>query len=108
KVCYRGAKPVQADLRKLSDRELVALQLHANDWYVRHGRRLLQERGATPEIHEALAKIAFAHEEEPRRLRGLWALHVTGGLTEERVLKGLVDSGAYVRGWSIQLALENA
>ena len=31
---------------KLSDDELVKLQLHANDWYVRHARRLLQERAA--------------------------------------------------------------
>lgn len=107
KVSFRGSKPVVADLRKLTDAQLVEHQLNANDWYVRHGRRLLQERGGNPAMHQALAKIAFSHADETRRLRGLWALHVTGGLTEERIMQGLVDGGAYVRGWTIQLALEN-
>ena len=46
KISYRGTKPVTGvDLAKMSDEELVELQLHENDWYVRHARRLLQERG---------------------------------------------------------------
>jgi putative membrane-bound dehydrogenase-like protein len=112
KVCYRGAKPVQADLRKKTDKELIELQLSKNDWYVRHARRLLQERtraGALAldaESRQALEKIAFEHKDETRRLRGLWALHVTGWLTEKLLLKGLADKGAYMRAWSIQLALE--
>jgi putative membrane-bound dehydrogenase-like protein len=107
KVVYRGTKSVKVDLGKRSNKELVALQLHANDWYVRHARRLLQERGPKKEVHEALAKIAFGHADEVRRLRGLWALHATGGLTQKRALKGLTDGGAYVRAWTVQLALED-
>jgi putative membrane-bound dehydrogenase-like protein len=107
KVCYRGTRAVQPDLGKLSDKELVELQTNANDWYVRHARRLLQERGGKPGVHEALEKIAFGHADENRRLRALWALHVTGGLTEERIAKGLADAGAHVRAWTIQLALES-
>lgn len=106
KVCYRGTKPVQVDLQKKTDRELVALQLHENDWYVRHARRLLQERGGNAGVHAELDQIAFGNAEETRRLRGLWALHVTGGLTAERIAKGLNDVSGYVRGWTIQLALE--
>src|SRR5262249_15029083 len=108
KVCYRGAKPVKVDLQKLSDKELVALQLHKNDWYVRHARRLLQERGGSAEVHAALEKIAFGHADETRRLRGLWALHVMGGLTAARLAKGLADKGGHVRAWAIQLALEDS
>src|SRR5439155_27053887 len=44
KITYRGTKPVSVDLRKKSDAELIDLQLHPNDWYVRHARRILQER----------------------------------------------------------------
>ncbi len=44
KICYRDTKPVQVDLGQKSIEELVALQEHENDWYVRHARRLLQER----------------------------------------------------------------
>jgi putative membrane-bound dehydrogenase-like protein len=107
KISYRGTKPVQADLRKLSDSELVEMQLHSNDWYVRHARRLLQERGGNPQVHEALEKIAFEHANPTRRLRGLWALHVTGGLTPERIARGLSDTEAHVRAWTIQLALDS-
>ncbi len=107
KICYRGTKPIHADLRKLPDSELVELQLHANDWYVRHARRLLQERGGSAAAHEGLEKIAFGHADETRRLRGLWALHVSHGLTPERIEKGLADSSPFVRAWTIQLALES-
>jgi putative membrane-bound dehydrogenase-like protein len=107
KISYRGAKPVQVDLRKRSDLELVELQLNDNDWYVRHARRLLQERGGNKEVHAALEKIAFEHKDETRRLRALWALHVTNGLTEDRIMKGLADSGPFVRAWTIQLAVES-
>src|SRR5205807_2644141 len=48
----------------------------------------------------------FGDKDETRRLRGLWALHVTGGLTPERVRRGLADPGAHVRAWTVQLALE--
>jgi putative membrane-bound dehydrogenase-like protein len=106
KISYRGTKPVQVDLSRKSDAELVELQLSPNDWYVREARRLLQERGGNALVHEALAKIAFGNPDETRRLRGLWALHVTGGLTTERVQQGLADAAPYVRAWTIQLALE--
>ena len=111
KISYRGAKPVaDVDLSKNSDKELVGLLLHKNEWYVRHAQRLLQERAASKKLddstHVALEEIAFSHKDETRRLRGLWALHVTGGLTEERHLKGLSNASAYVRAWTVQLAAE--
>ncbi len=111
KVSYRGTKPVTADLARKSDAELVGLQLHENEWFVRHARRLLQERAARntldrPAAYAALARIAFGHGEQSRRLRGLWALHVTGGLTADGATKALADPGEYVRAWAVQLALE--
>jgi putative membrane-bound dehydrogenase-like protein len=110
KVSYRGTKPVRADLARLSDRELVALQGHKNEWFVRHARRLLQERAANrtlgADTQERLAALAFGQEKETLRLRGLWALHVTGGLIGERLLKGLSDRSAYVRAWTVQFAAE--
>ena len=44
KVTFGDVKASPVDLSKLSDAELVQLQLHPNDWQVRHVRRLLQER----------------------------------------------------------------
>ena len=107
KVTYNNAKPVQVNLKKLSDTELVQLQLHRNDWYVRHARRILQERGGNKKVHQQLAKIAFEHKDETRQLRGLWALHVTDGLNETRIQQGLTNHNQYVRAWTIQLSLDN-
>ena len=98
---------VQVDLQKQTDAELVELLLNENDWYVRHARRLLQERGENAQLHEPLAKLAFEHALERRRLRGLWALHAVGGLNEATIARGLKNESPYVRAWTIQLALEN-
>jgi putative heme-binding domain-containing protein len=71
----------------------------------------MQERSAakkfSPRARGALERIAFRHETVPGRLRGLWALHVTGGLSEDQILQALHDDSPIVRGWGIQLAFEN-
>lgn len=111
KIVYGESKPLEVNLRKKTDAELVQLQLHPNDWYVRQSRRLLQERAAAGKLakdtRKALEKIAFDHDDVTRRLRGLWALHVTGGLDEAQVLKALNDHDPNARGWAIQLSLED-
>ncbi|QDT36288.1 PVC-type heme-binding CxxCH protein [Stratiformator vulcanicus] len=107
RVSYDNAKPIKIDLKDKSDLELVELQLHENDWFVRHARRLLQERGGNPEVHERLEEIALNHNDVTRRLRGLWASHVTGGLTDEIAEQALNDSDPAVRGWAIQLLMED-
>src|SRR5262249_20365783 len=86
KISYgeKPAKPI--DLAKSSDAELVELQLHRNDWFVRHARRLLQERAAARDakrnapLWDALHARLRAESDTPRRLRLMWALHATGGL----------------------------
>jgi len=94
------------DLARATDDELIQYQLHPNDWYVRHARRILQERGPKPAVHDALARVAAQSTNANHRLRALWALHATAGLTEPRVLAALADEDPYVRGWAIQLACE--
>lgn len=106
KVSYEGAEPVRVDLKQKTDAELIELLLDKNDWYVRHARRLLQERGGNSKLHEQLAELAFEHADETRRLRGLWALHAVGGLSEANIARGLSNDSPYVRAWTIQLALE--
>jgi putative membrane-bound dehydrogenase-like protein len=111
KISYGKPKRVPIDVAKLSDDELVELQLHKNDWYVRHARRLLQERSANSEwkgdaAHAALRETLERHEDVTRRLRALWALHVTGGLDARALLRLLDDPAEHVRGWAIQLLCE--
>ena len=111
RFAYKNYKPVVVDLSKKSDDELVSYQLDANDWYVRTARRILQERAADKKlsegVQEKLSKIAFEHTDETRRLRGLWAKHVIGGLSEDEVKRALADKSPYVRGFAIQLATED-
>ena len=111
KISYGDAKRHLVDLQALDDRELAELVLHQNDWYVRHARRLLQERAAAGEIsaaaRERLAEIATTHADDTRRLRAIWALHVTAGLDEKLTERLLADASPWVRGWTIQLILEH-
>ena len=50
KVVYgtpkRSAELANLDLSKASDADLVRYQLHKNEWFARHARRVLQERAA--------------------------------------------------------------
>jgi glucose/arabinose dehydrogenase len=107
KVTTDAVKPVRVDLAKASDAELVKYQLHKNDWYVRHARRLMQERGLKPESITALEDILFNHADDTRQLRALWALHCGGKLSEATALKAVEARSEWVRGWVITLLCEN-
>jgi putative membrane-bound dehydrogenase-like protein len=104
-------EPFNEDLAKLSDAALVQRQLHKNDWHVRHARRLLQERAAAgklaSETNARLSKILDTNPDVTRKLRALWALHATGGLSEKKRLELLGQSEETIRGWAIQLGLED-
>ncbi len=110
KVIHGAPEPVKVNLARMTDLELAKLQLHSNDWYVRHARRLLEERASRSPLAsdalDSLRRTAFEHGEETRRLRGLWALHATGNLAEEGAARALKDQSAFVRAWAIQLAME--
>ena len=106
KIVNEKDRWTKVDLRKLPSTELVDLQLHRNDWYVRHARRILQERGADPAVHARLKRILSDNPDVTRKLRALWALHATGGLTEADMLALLDHDSEYIRSWAIQLLLE--
>jgi putative membrane-bound dehydrogenase-like protein len=111
KICYGELQGVTLDLKAMSDLELAELVLNANDFYVRQARNLLAYRASSraidPTAQKRLVSIARTHEDDTRRLRALWALHVAGGvptaLHDELMLK---DASEYVRGWAVQLAME--
>ena len=66
RIAHENDAWVQVDLGELSSVELVQLQLHENDWYVRHARRLLQERGPDRQVHRALRQILDEHPDVTR------------------------------------------
>ena len=110
KVTYGKPTPWHGDIAKLSDAELVALQLHKNDWQVRHARRVLQERAAVGELEagtqERLRTILSENPDVTRKLRALWTLHATGGLDEAALGKLLASPQEEIRAWTVRLGLE--
>ncbi len=106
KITTDAVKPVHVDLAKASEAELIAHQLNANDWYVRHARRILQERGLSAEGTAALEKTLFENTDETRQLRALWTLHCAGKLSQPTLTKALAAKSEHVRGWATTLACE--
>lgn len=107
KITHENDKWVQVDLTKASDKDLVNYQLNANEWYVRQARTILQERGPNKKVHKALKEILAQNPDVTRKLRALWALHVTQGLSEKELTDLLANENEYVRSWAIQLLTES-
>src|SRR5437764_1089749 len=112
KITYGKAKPArELDLARLSDDELVKLQLHKNDWFVRHARRLLQERAGDGNLSKstaaALAKILKDNPEVTRKLRAMWALHAIGVLNQQMLTRLLEHESEHLRWWAIQFLCED-
>jgi putative membrane-bound dehydrogenase-like protein len=112
KVTFGDVKPLKAfDLAKLSDAELVKLQLHKNDWYVRHARRLLQERAAGKKLEkgtaDALRKILKENPDVTRKLRAMWALHAVEKLDGPALAELLKYKDEHLRSWAVCLGLED-
>lgn len=106
RISHVTDKPVRVDLTKLSSEQLADLQLHRNDWYVRHARRILQERGPDPKAHARLKRILRDNPDVTRKLRAMWALHVTQGLSEQDLQALLDHDNEYVRSWAVYLLVE--
>ena len=106
KIVYNDQRGASLDLAKKSNDELVALATHPNEWLSRHARRLLQERAPKnlPQL-EKVVREGSAHD----ALRALWALHVSGNLSEPLVLECLRERAGnpYLTAWAIQFACES-
>ena len=134
KITYGKPKPWNGDINKLDNVELTKLQLHDNDWFVRHARRVLHERldyaqkigspfSPDPEenhaawrrhrshrFHEVdplLKKQLAENKSVPKRLRALWALYVTEGIEAEGLMELFKDRDEHVRAWAIQLLMND-
>ncbi len=78
-------------------RTLVALQSSPNEWYARHARRILQERGPNAEAEPACsATLGARPRDQPAvALRILLAQHAVGGLSDAGAIEqALADPDA--------------
>ncbi len=110
KITWGNPRRVAVDLAEETDRKLVELQLHENDWFVRHARRLLQERAASgkpmQQVHQLLGAMFRGQTDTTRKLRALWALHVTGGISADWLISQLAAKDEHIRAWAVRLLVD--
>jgi putative membrane-bound dehydrogenase-like protein len=103
--------PKPIDLHAKTDAELVALQLHRNDWFCRRAREILAERAAARRdlsaAAAALRRLAETHTDPTRRLRGLWAAQGIGAADRDWLRGRLADEHASVRAWAVRLLVDD-
>jgi putative membrane-bound dehydrogenase-like protein len=100
-----------ADLNTFSDQQLVDLQTNNSDWHARRARGILQKRAANGKVEgntiAALKQIYTNNTNPDWRLRAMWALHLTGGFSQNELIQSLNDKDQHVRAWAIQLLCED-
>ncbi|HIM28919.1 MAG TPA: dehydrogenase, partial [Planctomycetes bacterium] len=113
RVLPKDAKPIaRPNIRSMADAELVELQDHANDWYVRQARLQLQMRAATGKLNRksisaGLEKMLVSAKTSGKRLRAMWALHVIGSLNEKRLHQLLGHDDEYILAFATQFLCES-
>ena len=102
KIEFQGTLPYAGqDLRKEPSARLVALLSSKNDWLVRKARRILADR-RDPEVIFPLRRLVLENDES-LALEALWALYVSGGLSEGFAVKVLGHPNPHVRRWTVRL-----
>ncbi|MDE0738940.1 MAG: c-type cytochrome [Planctomycetota bacterium] len=107
----KPAKPAAIDLGKLSAAELVQLQLHEDEWFVRQARHQLQQRAAGGQpLGDTAGLLSKMLREQPdvrRKLRALWCLHVIGAADEKLLLGLLQNPDEHLRSWGVRLLVDS-
>ncbi len=99
------------DVSKLEERDLVALHLHENEWFVRKARRVLAERSTRGEplsLAKASLREMFEHNPDPaRKIGALCSLFVIGGSDTPFLRRLLRYKHESVRAWAIRFLTDN-
>ncbi len=110
KVYFGAMEPSKIDLSKKSDLELATLNVMDNQWYVRHSRRLLQERAARGEVSPNAIMMLKERIETAKtlkeRLNAIWTLHAMDAIDDELSDQLLEDSESHVRAWAVRLLMQ--
>ena len=111
KIVYGQPNSKKVDLGQVDSNELVRLHEHRNDWFVRHARRLLQERAAQgADLNEAkrsLRELLVTSTEVPLKLRAFWTLHALNDLKQDFLLQQLQSPSEHIRAWSVRFLCED-
>jgi putative membrane-bound dehydrogenase-like protein len=112
KVTYDGGGILFTNnLATQSDSDLIRLQLHPNEWYARHARRVLQERarapGDTKKLTAEILGLYNVQPDVPRKLRLMFALHAVGADSEPWLKSQIVASDDHIRSWAVRFLAES-
>jgi putative membrane-bound dehydrogenase-like protein len=111
RITHGETKTKAPNLAKLQSIELAKIQLHPNERFARHARRLLQERaGEGQDLALAKRKLDEILSKNPAvslRLRALWCLYAIGELDAERLTTLLRSEEEHLRVWAIQLLVDH-
>ncbi|MDG1891336.1 MAG: PmoA family protein [Verrucomicrobiota bacterium] len=99
------------DLKSLNSMQLADLQTSESAWHARRARLILQQRAHEGEmnhdVYRRLRQILNSHANPDYRLRALWAMHVTEGISDRELRRTSADPDAHIRAWTVQLLCEN-
>jgi putative membrane-bound dehydrogenase-like protein len=103
RVCAPGPAGMKSfDYARLSTEQLVAVLRHPNRWHRQTALRLIGDR-RDRSVLPLLEKIVRDNTGQ-LALEALWALNVTGGLSDGLTLEFLDHADPYVRLWTARLA----
>ena len=93
------------DLNQRSSTELVEFLRHENKWFRQTALRLFADRHDATIIPEL--NVAIDQATGQFALETLWALHLSGGLNDERSIALLDHTDPFVRMWTVRLACDD-
>ncbi|MCP3694753.1 MAG: c-type cytochrome [Planctomycetaceae bacterium] len=110
KVVYGKPAKRSFNLQQQTAEQLVLLHLHSNEWFVRHARRILQERAVAgvdlTAAKKQLRAIFTSDKDELNKLRSLWTLYVLDDLKEQQLVSWLAHDSQHVRRWAVRLLVD--
>ena len=106
RVAARGVKPSRAEnLGNLTSAELIKRLKHPNKWVRQTVLRLLADR-KDKTVVPALRTLLSTSTGQTA-LESLWALNLSGGLTDKNALDALRHSDPFVRAWTVRLLCDS-
>ncbi|MFP6618137.1 MAG: PVC-type heme-binding CxxCH protein, partial [Pirellulaceae bacterium] len=110
KVVYGKPEKRTFNLQQQTDAELARLHLHPNEWFVRHARRILQERAVAgidvTAARKQLRAIFASDKDELNKLRALWTLYVLDDLEPAELVGWLDHESQHVRRWAVRFLVD--
>ncbi|MGJ8682304.1 DUF7133 domain-containing protein [Paraglaciecola sp.] len=100
----RGKQPKTAksfDLSQYNSSELTAALTSHNKWFRQQALRQFGDRKDKQAIKEL--KTLFRSSDPQHALEALWAINLSGGLTEQVIIEALAHNDPYVRLWAVRL-----